>query len=506
MPSTTSKYCVSFLPRSQEELFSGLESLGHSDYLELRLDRLPEVDFKQIRLRTASKLIVTIRERQEGGQWEGDLPTKITLYRRALDAGMEFVDLEYDLLIKKRLSLPFDASRHLVLSHHTGERNLSPLQETLRKMFQVPAAVYKLVFRAETLNDNLTALQLQDFARQSGHRYVIHAMGTAGQLSRILGYLAGNTWTYVAADAQSATAPGQLSWWAAREIYALHRKRPGTKLLGLLGYPTRQSKGWLLHNLLIEQKKSVAPSDRKAASDFLYLNFETPDVENFWKNWEKRLQGCSVTIPHKEKIIPFLGNVSGEVKESGVCNTAVKETNGWVGYNTDLLALKSLLLPHREMLKAGVLIIGTGATARSAIAALQQLKINKIHLTGRNIQRGKILAERFQVQFVLPNSLSKLSVGGIIQTTPVGMVPNVEEMPPGSVLFRPGMMVFDAVYNPAITRFLRVAKQRGCRIISGEKMFLKQAALQIKLFTGWEVSEEEVLAIWNKIQGMENRI
>lgn len=184
---------------------------------------------------------------------------------------------------------------------------------------------------------------------------------------------------------------------------------------------------------------------------------------------------------------------------SGVCNTVVATKTGWRGHNTDLLAMEQILRPHQETIKNGGLIVGTGATARSAIAALKRLEVNPIFVVGRNDDRGKMLSQKFGIDYLNFNEIHYASAVVIIQTTPVGMSPYIDKYPPGTALFRKNRVVLDVIYNPAETRFLKIAKDRGCVAISGVEMFLAQAAKQFEIFTDEPVSIAEVRRVWEEL-------
>ncbi len=502
MPLKPLKLCVSLLPRSLSELHELILRCKDADLIELRLDHFSQINFGDIRALTDRPLIVTLRIPDEGGFWQGSDEERCRLFQEAIDHGIDFIDVEYahisDILPRLRLA----GDTKLILSFHTKSSNVDVPLPVLREMLNTPADIYKLIYTARGLNDNLMLYPLVESARKKGAKFIFHAMGEAGRNSRLIGALLGNAWTYTSLDETGETAPGQITLQDARSAYHLDQKTSETGLIGLLGYPVAQSRGWLLHNSLLAGFHPTDPKERMPGKDFLYLNFEAEDFDEFWKNWQDKIDGLSITIPHKENIIPYLSGISPSAEASGVCNTAVKRGKQWWGFNTDLLAIQELLQPYREKLDVGVLVIGTGATARSSIAALRQLNIKNIYVTGRNTDRGNLLAGKYEVTFIPSHEVdeSKIEVGAVIQTTPVGMYPNPAELPSGTELLREGMVVLDVVYNPPLTRFLEKAQKIGCTVIPGEEMFIRQAAKQFELFSGLPVSVEEVRAAWEKIR------
>ena len=494
MPSRGNALCLSLLPTQLDDLKAWVPHSQEADLVELRLDRFQQVDFLALRQLFSRPLIYTCRLASEGGQWQEAPEKRIPLFQSAIAAGFDYIDVEFDCADKVLPHLNGVSERRLILSHHTDCADLETLMARLRRMVTLPAAVYKLIYRAQHLNDNLLTQKLIHLAREHGVRYIIHAMGPEGQLSRILGALWGNAWTYVAFSPAKETASGQFTLQSARYHYFLPEKSSEARIIGLVGYPIKQSKGYRLHNLLFHQK--LLTNQRKK---FIYLNFPAADFAPFWRDWKEHLYGLSVTIPHKEAVVPHLDDKSSCVRISGVCNTMVRTPHGWKGHNTDLFAIEHLLKPYKAVLREGAVIIGTGATARSAIAALKRLEVYPIVITGRNLERGQWLARLFGVNFLTFSEVQGTRASVIIQTTPVGMFPDVEQLPPGIELLRKDRIVLDVIYNPRKTRFLQIAEERGCHIISGVDMFLLQAARQFKLFTGMTVSAQEVREAWEKI-------
>ncbi|GAB4364374.1 MAG: type I 3-dehydroquinate dehydratase [Calditrichia bacterium] len=470
-----------------------------ADVIELRLDRFSSFDFAAVRTWLNKPLIATFRSPNEGGYWTGDSERLVKLLQAAIDAGFEYIDVEWKQANSILPRLDLGPVTRVILSHHSQTSRFTELQAVLKEMFRIPASIYKLVFPAVSLDDNLTALRLIDEAREQNKKFIIHASGEAGKLSRLAGALRGNEFTYTALHPNRQTAPGQLTLDETHAIYHLHEKTADTRLVGLLGYPVSQSLGWKLHNILLGRLKKTLPHPEKL-SDFLYVNFPAEDFDSFWKNWQSRVDALSITIPYKERMAECIELPSPSVEETGVCNTAVRREGSWFGFNTDFLALAELFRPHVPRLRKGVLVIGTGATTRSAIVALKQLGVTHIQVQGRNEARGKLLQKIYQISY--ENDINKVDekITAIIQTTPVGMYPQVEALPPGHHLFRKGMVVMDVIFNPQETRFLRLAREAGCQVISGEKMYVRQAAKQFEIFSGMPVSPEEVRRVWELIQ------
>jgi 3-dehydroquinate dehydratase/shikimate dehydrogenase len=492
--SSRNRFCVSILPKNEKKLREMLGMCLDGDLIEIRCDYIRSRGLKLISQQT-KPVIITIRTQAEGGFFGGSPTELIRIYQEMIDAGMDYIDISDQVADEVLPSLRLNDRTKLVLSCHSSGNNADSLALELDEMLNVRADVYKLVLQAESLNDNLTALKLMEHARRLNIAFVIHAQGEEGKLSRIIGSFRGNSWTYVSLTDRSRTALGQLSIQEAKHQFYLQEKNADTRLIGLVGNPVEQSRGWILYNRLFHL---LNRSDKKLKVNTIYLNFPVKHLVQFWRKWEHRVDGLSVTIPHKEEVLRYADLKSGEVESSGVCNTLLKKGDTWVAYNVDLLAMADLLRAYKEqMMENGVLVFGTGATTRSAIAALQSLGVERIYLRGRNGDRGRQLAQSFAITFWEDNSnLPPLSA--IIQTTSVGMYPNTDQMPSCAKYLKGGMLVFDVVSNPKVTRFLQAAKDLGCSTISGEEMYLHQATRQFELFTGVSISMDYLKRIWNE--------
>jgi 3-dehydroquinate dehydratase/shikimate dehydrogenase len=489
--SVSGKSCLSFLPESNSELNAILEKSYSSDLIELRLDHLSEVSFPKIRKSFRQSVIITIRLPEEGGFWKYSSKQRIPLLQSALDEGMDYIDLEWKYAGNLLKELVLKKNSKVIISDHTSKKEFDDLKEIFQKMKKIPGDVYKLVFNATEINDNLIALRLQEVFKENTSKFIIHAMGEPGKLSRILGALKGNAWTYVSTDSWKETASGQPTLDEFNTFY-LPEKSDNIRIIGLIGYPIAQSPGWKLHNRLIHLCKEKSGTKFSPENDFIYLNFPVSDFNYFWHGWNNRISGLSITIPHKEKLSALQKIDAPEVVKSGVCNTILKRENDWYAFNLDFLAIADLLKPYKERLKEGVLVIGTGATTRTTIAVLKDFGIDSIFITGRNEKRGLELSRIFSVSFLKMDQLDGKKISGMIQTTPVGMYPDINQCPEVVKFLKPGQVVLDVIHNPAKTAFQKVAENLGCTILSGRDMFIDQAWRQFQVFSGIEIEFEMV--------------
>lgn len=261
-----------------------------------------------------------------------------------------------------------------------------------------------------------------------------------------------------------------------------------TKLLGLIGHPVGHSLSPVMHNAAIAH----------LGLDYVYLPLpvKPEDLPVAVAGFAALgLVGFSVTIPHKQAILPFLSEVSPVARAVGAVNTVWHTGSGWAGTNTDVEGFLVPLLPcNRDWSQTSALILGAGGAARAVVAGCAQLGVREVRIVGRH--RHKL--EAFQHSWVnspvpvlathtweeLPQLLPQSSL--LVNTTPVGMYPNVDEMPVSAAemaALPAGAIVYDLIYTPNPTQFLKAARSTGAIAIDGLEMLVGQgaAALQIWL-------------------------
>ncbi|OGP57426.1 MAG: shikimate dehydrogenase [Deltaproteobacteria bacterium RBG_13_61_14] len=247
---------------------------------------------------------------------------------------------------------------------------------------------------------------------------------------------------------------------------------------------------------------SLSPAIHNAAFSALGLNFaytahRVEDVEAAVKGIRALgIRGASVTIPHKLAVIPYLDEVDPVASWIGSVNTIVNDGGKLLGSNTDGEgAMKALVEAGVKLPGKRVLMIGSGGAARAvgftlaAKAKLGALTILGIiepelkKLAGDIAEKTPVKAEgrRMKDEF-LAEEIRKADL--LIQCSPVGMHPKVDETPVPAKLLRKDLIVMDIVYNPRETRLLREAKAQGAQTIPGLEMFLNQAVLQFEKWTG----------------------
>ncbi|MED3571547.1 shikimate dehydrogenase [Cytobacillus praedii] len=203
------------------------------------------------------------------------------------------------------------------------------------------------------------------------------------------------------------------------------------------------------------------------------------------------IAGFNITIPHKETIIPFLDKLDPLAEAIGAVNTVVNEDGKFVGYNTDgsgyLQGLLTLLPTIKEK---NILIIGAGGAARALYFTLAQAGVNRLDICNRTTQKAEQLINECPFH-VLSAAIGKEEAEKkladyqlLIQTTPIGMSPNIESLPLSLHNLETDALVSDIIYNPLETKILREAKNKGAKIQNGLDMFVYQGALAFEKWTG----------------------
>jgi 3-dehydroquinate dehydratase/shikimate dehydrogenase len=460
-------------------------------FLEFRLDYLSKPGLAIPRIKRflesypGTVVIATCRRVASGGKFRGSIASQLDILGKAAAAGCQLVDVELqtasrckpDQLQKLRTRAA------LILSFHDF-RATKKLDETLEKMLAYPADFYKVVSTATTLADNVTMIKF--LAREGDrHSLVGMCMGEQGIISRVLGVRAGSVFTFASAIAGEETAPGQVTAQELRNVYRIDRVDVATRVYGVVGDPIAHSLSPAIMNAAFRRENVNAvyvALHAKTLKDLLTCVREIP------------LHGISVTMPYKEAILPHLDNTDSHTTKTGACNTVVRAQDGKLyGFNTDASGIVRPLERRLNTLEnARILVLGAGGAARAAVFGLKE-RGSEVYILNRTAAPAKKLAHQARARLVKRADLKKLAFDVIINATPVGMG-NSRETPLQDKEIN-ARYVFDMVYDPAETRFLKLAKERGAQTIPGIEMFAHQAARQFEIWTGKPAPWDEMLRV-----------
>ena len=246
---------------------------------------------------------------------------------------------------------------------------------------------------------------------------------------------------------------------------------------GLIGYPLSHS---------FSQKFFTEKFLQENIVNAKYDNFPIPSIESFAGLWKENpnLEGLNVTIPYKKEVIPFLDHSSAVVQEINACNCIRKFNNELYGYNTDVIGFEKSLLPFLKPHHTQALILGTGGASAAVQWVLQKLNI-QFQLVSRNtntIEANTEMKASLSYDQLAASVIESHTL--IINTSPLGMYPNTNEAPP---IAYEGITaqhhLYDLVYNPIETLFMKNGLAKGATVQNGLAMLHIQA--------------EESWTIWN---------
>ncbi|WP_243312261.1 shikimate dehydrogenase [Fundidesulfovibrio agrisoli] len=267
---------------------------------------------------------------------------------------------------------------------------------------------------------------------------------------------------------------------------------PPRLLYGIIGHPLGQTLSPLLHNWGFTRMGVAAA----------YVAFPTPPerLEDFIRAVRTMpVCGLSVTIPHKEAVMPLLDAVDPLAGSVGAVNTLVWEgepgTGRLVGHNTDVAGFCAPL-KRLGAIPETALVLGAGGAAKAVLAGLKELGVARVAVANRTFERAQALAETFGAMAIPWEERAGFDAALVVNTTPVGMSGKGDGLSPmPAEYWTPGHVAYDIVYNPLLTPFLFQARERGAAAIDGLAMFAGQGAAQFKLWTGLDLPLDEAKAL-----------
>ncbi len=256
-----------------------------------------------------------------------------------------------------------------------------------------------------------------------------------------------------------------------------------TNIVGLIGHPVEHSFSPLMHNAAFE----------KLDMDYAYVAFDVNqnNLENAIKGAEAlNIKGFNVTIPHKIDVMNYLDEIDEVAQLIGAVNTI--DFKNLKGYNTDGIGAVRAIEEVTNIKNKNVLIAGAGGASRAISFYIAKYGASNLEILNRNVEKAQKLANDVSnsglidnVGFDSINNMDLSDVDILINTTPVGMHPNVDDVPialAGDI--HDDLVVFDAVYNPNETGLLKQAIEADAKPVYGIKMLLYQGAESFEIWTG----------------------
>ena len=255
---------------------------------------------------------------------------------------------------------------------------------------------------------------------------------------------------------------------------------PERKTYALIGNPVAHSLSPLMHNSAYQELKLAAQ----------YVAFCVSDLENALAGIRAlNISGVSVTIPFKAEVMRYLDEVDDEALQIGAVNTIINEDGKLKGKNTDWCGIARTLQEAMEIKGRSFVVLGAGGTAQAALYAIIAAGGCPI-IVNRTEERGRRLSQAWGIPCYPLTEISRLQADCLINTTSVGMYPQLDTSPLPTGILKNFRYVMDVIYNPLQTKLLGEAEDAGCGVLSGLTMFVHQGAEQIRLWTGLEPPRE----------------
>jgi 3-dehydroquinate dehydratase / shikimate dehydrogenase len=470
------------VPTAQEMLRELRVALKKSRTVELRLDWLKnaeELDYFLAHLRVnraKACILATLRRRQAGGKYKGDVTGQLSRLVAAAEAGCAWCDLEVESaerLDAGALRELRRAGAQVMISFHDFRGTPRDLGRVTRRLERCHGDAIKIAAEARTIRDGARLLAVA----HSRRNVIAVPMGEAGLPGRVLALRAGSALAYAATG--TATAPGQLSIAEMRGVYRADQLDRHTRVYGVIGDPIAHSLSPVMHNAAF----------RARGVNAVLIPFFTPSLRDFLQaRGPLNIVGFAVTLPHKQAIIHHLAECDPLAARIGAVNTVVVRGNGKLyGYNTDYVGVLRALESRVRLAASRVLLIGAGGAARAAAFALAEAGA-VVCIWARREAQSKALARAVGGEAIARRQLKGEFFDAIVNATPAGLHPNDEAPLRADELNC--RVVMDMVYRPMRTPLMRLAERRGIQTVSGAEMFLAQGIAQWEIWMGERAPEK----------------
>lgn len=521
--------CASILVEDPADAAASIDECARAgaDLVELRVDLLHDDHDSLTPLVHGSPVpvILTVRSVLEGGLFDGSderyaaIMEGLCLHVRPRYLDIEALRLARSAAVRSALERSLhhpdyfrDSDPRVILSFHDIRGRPADLHRRVAEMAEEPLAdILKIVWRARSVRDNLEALEL---LRLRPKPMIALCMSDEGLPSRVLAAKFDAFLTFVRPDNQAPTGPGQPGIAEMLHRYRVRSITSETGLYGVIGDPVMHSLGPDVHTPLLVD----------SGIDAVYLPLPVgPGYErfkammvSFCADSSLAFRGASVTSPHKEHLLRYAREVNAEIEPLteliGAANTLRIDDHGRLHVcNTDAPAVaevvcESLNMDDLEGIRIAVL--GAGGFARAAVVALAARGATVV-VYNRTFERAEALASALngvaspdggrpmRVTAARMEKLCDSCCTVFINATTVGMAgtPNAEDSciePEQIQRWDESTLVIESIYRPIETPLVRVARQRGVRVITGEVVFARQAAIQSEAWSGTKPSPRRV--------------
>lgn len=477
--------------KTSEDAIKDIKKAKNAGLIELRIDYFRSLDigeFKKMINLFKKPIIITIRKKDEGGFFEGSEIERFAIFKKSLEFGADYIDVEYSSdknLI--RYLLKNKKNTKIIVSCHNFKETPKNIKNVYDKIKKLNSDLIKIATNANSITDNFRIFDLL----KNKENLIAFCMGQKGEISRILANKFGSRVTYASLGKNKQSAPGQISLEDMSILYHVNLIDDKTKIIGIIGEFAENSMSRYMHN----------PNFVRNRLNFVYVPFKTArnELSEFMNSFRKfNFKGASVTIPHKEEVIKYIDELDETAKQIGAVNTLVNDNSKITGYNTDYYGAVMALKEITDLKNKKILVFGAGGAARAIVYGLKK-EGARITIANRTEGKATKLASEFKVNFGKFSNVGNLTRQNdiIINSTSSGMEPfqdscilKENELPERKI-------VMDVVYKPAITKLIRLARRKKCQTITGDRMLIYQAVRQFELWTninpGFKPMEKELL-------------
>ncbi len=465
------------------------------DMVELRADYLDPGELFHVRAfpeKAGLPSILTVRRRSDGGKFDSGEGVRLVIFAKGLAfadseqrKNFSYVDVEYDFHIPSIQEAARTFGTKIIRSKHCMDGMPDDIDRVWRDLSARPYEIPKLAVAAKGLRDIDSVFRLFQGGDGRSERVVV-SMGEYGFCTRVLAERLGSMLVYASASGSGLdpAAPGQLEPSKLLETYRVREFSPDWNLYGILGGPA------VIHSL--SPRIHNAGFSRLGLRS-LYLPFPADDVEPFLSLANRLdIRGFSITVPYKEKMLPYLTRRSAEVEAIGACNTAIRDGAGWIGYNTDAYGFSAdvrRFLGVDSLKDVKTTIVGAGGAAKAVAYALKSLGAQAC-VINRNMSKAKRLADAYGFEWSgmteRAADLMERYNDLIVQTTSVGLEGGTSGDPIDWYEFSGREALYETIYSPPETQVMRRARASGCRVTNGLGMLQAQAEAQFSLFSGMD--------------------
>lgn len=430
--------CVSLPGPAFEDLKRQMnEAFDFADLFELRSDLYPDLNLiEKVFAKSSRPVMITCRR--------CDWIPRLARLKPA------YMDLDYTIPESIRKLVPPEVK--IIRSLHS---DFPDVNRQIKTVTQHPADLYKIAVHSSSILDSF---HLLDTIRSSPLPLTVVGMGEFGECTRICAPIFGSRMVYASPNSRDKTAPGQIPAETLVKTYHYRRLNSQTRLYGLIGDPVAQSIGHHFHNEYMIEDNAL----------YLRLRVKREELKQFLPQaLSLGFQGLSVTIPHKEAILPLLTRVDDKARAIGAVNTVTVEKGHLIGSNTDADGALDALETVMPVSGKTIVLLGAGGAAR-AIAYEAERRGARLIILNRHPEKAQRLCAEFGGTSGPMEDLRHFSYDIIINTTP-------HPCPVDPSWISPGCLGMEIAMTPEDTLFFKTVKEKGGDCIKGEAMFFRQA-------------------------------